>query len=278
MITNDECLQNFISDYRIRLAETTLYQYNHSVRKLLVHCDKPFGEITSRDIRSWVRALETRYKPSTVRKMFSGVRLFYSYCLEEEIFTHNPVASVQIPELEEKLPHYLLIDQLAELRKLVEGRGKERAVIEVLYTTGIRINEMRELKKEDIVWTERIMHIRNGKGKKYRIVLFTRPCAELLQAYFQERQDNLPFVFVNVAGTGPICISYVQRKFVTYKKKLGIHLTPHTLRNTFAAHLALKGMPLAGIQSLLGHVRPQQTHLYARLFNHAQKKMYDEWM
>ncbi len=278
MKTNEECLKNFIDDYNMRLAESTLDNYQKAIKKMLVNCDKLFVEITSKDIRDWVQDLGTRYKPSTVRNMLAGVKLFYKYCLEDELIKHNPVASVPYPEKEEELVHYLQNDQLTELRKLVEGRLQERAVIEVLYTTGIRISEMIALKMEDIVWSERIMHVRKGKGKKDRIVLFTRSCEEYLQAYFKERLDDLPFVFLNGTGKAPINIHYVQNNFRKYRKELGFHLTPHTLRHTFAAHLAMKGMPLVGIQALLGHVKPEYTQLYARLFNHAKKQMYDEWM
>lgn len=278
MKTNDACLKNFIVDYNMRLEESTLNNYQKSIRKLMDHCDKPFCENTSKDIRNWVQHLGTSYNPSTVRNMLAAVKLFYKYCLEEELIKYNPVATVPYPEKEEALPHYLQNDQLTELRKLVEGRLQERAVIEVLYTTGVRISEMAALKMEDIVWSERLMYVRKGKGNKDRIVLFTRSCEEYLQAYLKERLDNLPFVFLNVARTGPINIKYVQKNFKKYRKELGIHLSPHTLRHTFAAHLAMKGMPLVGIQALLGHVKQQDTQRYARLFNDAKKQMYDEWM
>lgn len=263
MISNDECLQSFISEYSIRLGDRTLYNYQKSVEQMLVYFNKPVDEITSRDIRNWMQSLGLRNKQATVRKKLTGVRLFYRYCFEEEFITHNPVVSVHLPELEEYSTHYLLNDQLTELRKLVEGRLQERAVIEVLYTTGVRISEMAALKMEDIVWSERIMHVRKGKGKKDRIVLFTQSCEVHLKAYLKERHDDLPFVFLNVQKTGPIHTQFVGKNFRKYKKELGIHVSPHTLRHTFAAHLAMKGMPLVGIQALLGHARPEYTQRYA---------------
>lgn len=278
MQTNEECLKKFKEENSFRLNERTSYAYLKDVRNLLAHCEKSFADVTSKDIRCWMQNLESHYKPTSIRKMVTGVRSFFSYCLEEEFITQNPLNSIKALELDDKIPHYLQNEQLTELRELVKGRVQERAIVEVLYTTGVRVSELRELKREDIVWMERIIHIRNGKGKKDRIVLFTRTCEEHLKACLNKRQDNLPFVFLNVAGTGPICVRYIERKFVTYKIKLGIHLTPHTLRHTFAAHLAMKGMPLVGIQSLLGHVEPKHTQLYARLCNHTQKEMYDLWM
>ena len=122
------------------------------------------------------------------------------------------------------------------------------------------------------------MHVRKGKGKIGRIVLFTRSCEEHLKAYLNERKDDLPYVFLNVPGTGPIHYQFVEKNFRKYKKELGIHVSPHTLRHTFAAHLAMKGMPLVGIQSLLGHASPENTQRYARLFDHERKQVYDDWM
>jgi len=83
---------------------------------------------------------------------------------------------------------------------------------------------------------------------------------------------------VNTTGKGPICPRTVQKKLEQYGEQLEVKLTPHTLRHTFAAHLAKKGMPLSCIQVLLGHEEPQYTQLYARLYDHARKEIYDEFM
>lgn len=278
MISNDECLKSFIEEYSIRLGQNTMYAYQKDIKLMLSHCNKSFAEVTSRDIRSWMQVLELTYKSSTIRKMFSGVRLFYKYCNEEEIISHNPVISVSLPLEEDKLPRYLTNDQLAQLRLLTERNIKKRAVVEVLYTTGIRISELTQMRLEDIQWTERIIRIPKGKGKKERIVLFTNDCSVHLHAYLKERRDTLPFLFLDRYGKGAMDNRSVQRWFEDYREPLGIFLSPHILRHTFAAHLAMKGMPLIGIQSLLGHSKPEHTQLYARLFNHARKQMYDEWM
>lgn len=279
MVTSEACIQKFKEEYDVRLTSRTIDLYQKAVAQLVVFSGKPYDEITSRDIRSWLMELEkSGYKPMTIHTRLAGVKLFYRYCLEEALVTDNPVASIPFPQAEEKIPHYLQLDQLNQLRKMVEGRPQERAVIEVLYATGIRISELVAMKKEDLNWSERILHIPKGKGNKARIVLFTQECAEHLTVYLQERSDDFPFVFLNSNRTRPICKRTIQLKFATYKKQMGLHLTPHTLRHTFAAHLSIKGMPLACIQLLLGHDSPHQTQLYARLYSHARKQMYDEWM
>jgi site-specific recombinase XerD len=279
MQTSETCIKQFIDDYRSRLEQTTLEGYEVSVRQLLSYCEKPYNEVTTKDIRNWLIHLEDKqYKLGTIKKKMFGLRLFFQYCLEEELISHNPATSVPLPADENKLPHYLTNDQLAQLRQLVEGRLKQRAVIELLYTTGVRLRELTKMRLEHIYWSERFIHIPKGKGKKERIVLFTKECAEHLKAYLQSRSDDLPFVFLNRYGTGSIDPRSIQLWFESYREKLGIYLTPHTLRHTFAAHLAMKGMPLSYIQVLLGHENPRHTHLYARLHGEAQKQMYDEWM
>ncbi|SFD39919.1 integrase/recombinase XerC/integrase/recombinase XerD [Bacillus sp. OV194] len=279
MITSEACIKRFIDDYSFKLEKNTLEGYKISIRLLLSFSKKAYNEVTTRDIRNWLAHLEEdRYKISTIRTKMFGLRLFYQYCLEEELIAHNPVEAIPLPNNEDKLPHYLTMDQLTQLKLLSEGNLKQRAVIEVLYSTGTRISELINMKLEDIQWSERMIRIPKGKGKKERIVLFTKDCSEHLNAYLNVRRDDLPYVFLNGNGTGAIDNHNIQVWFRVFQKKLGFYVTPHTLRHTFAAHLVMKGMPLECIQALLGHDKLQNTHIYTRLYSQAQKQMYDEWM
>lgn len=279
MDKTEKVLGLFILDYSLRLEPQTVDLYQKAVRQMFAYSSKSFDVMKSKDIRNWLIYLnENGYKSVTIKTKLAGVKLFYKYCMEENFIESNPAKLIPFPQVAESLPHYLQMEQLIRLRQHVEKQIQERALIEVLYTTGIRIGELAEIKKVDIDWSERLIHIPNGKRKKARIVLFTRSCAEYLQAYLEKRSDNLPFVFVNTTATGPVCKRTTQKKFKTYTKKLEINITPHTLRHTFAAHLAIKGMPLDCIQVLLGHDSSHQTQLYARLYNHARKEIYDEFM
>lgn len=279
MLISEECIKQFIDDHSFKLAKKTLKNYETSIRQLLNFCEKPINEITTRDVRYWLKHLnEDGYKQSTMKNKIFELRSFYRYCLEEGWMTHNPVEAIPLPKVEDKLPHYLTHEHFSQLRSLCERDVKQRAAIEMLYSTGVRISELTSMKLEDINWTERLIFIPNGKGKKERIVLFTKESGEHLNAYLQNRRDNLSYVFLNHTGTGAIKPKSIWVWFRVFQKKLGFYVTPHTLRHTFAAHLAMKGMPLATIQALLGHDNPSSTHLYARLHQQAQKQMYDEWM
>lgn len=279
MFTSEACIKKFVEDYGFRLSKKLLEVYQIAIRQMINFCEKPYDNITSPDIRSWLNHLyESGYKSSSIKTKMFGLRLFYKYCIEEDLITHNPVKSIPLPKDEDKLPHYLTNEQLSQLRLQCESNLILRAIIEVLYTTGVRLSELVSMKLEDFNWEERTIRIPKGKGKKERIVLFTKECAEHLEAYLHNRCDNLSFVFVNRYCTSSVHRASVQNWLKPYGKKMGIQLTPHTFRHTFAAHLALKGMPLATIQALLGHDNPKNTLIYTRLYQEAQKQIYDQWM
>lgn len=205
----------------------------------------------------------------------------FLYCFEEGILSTNPAAEIPLPLTDETKPSYLTISDLSKLKILVNGRTlDERAIIEVLYATGMRISELSNMRKEDIKWNERMIHIPKGKGKRGRIVLFTKECEVHLKAYLDTRRDDIPYVFVSPKNrVRPFRIKCVGQRFKEiYSKQLGFRVTPHSSRHTFAAHLAQRGMPPIYIQYLLGHEDPQQTRYYARLYNNARKDMYDEFM
>lgn len=272
-------LEKFKMEYQLKQHPKSLQDIQYAVNQLMDYCEEPIRDVKAKTIRKWLLHLdETGYAPVTIRKKLYRIKPFFQYCLEEKIIDRDPLESIVIPEAIPKPPYYLEFNQVEKLRLLVAGELRQRATIEVLYTTGVRLGELITIKKEDIQWSERMIHIRQGKGKKARIVLFTPACGEHVQVYLQERRDDLPFLFVNRYKKGPLSPSTVDYWFENYRMKLGFHVTPHTLRHTFAAHLAKKGMSLECIQVLLGHDEPRHTQLYTRLFDQARKNLYDEWM
>lgn len=274
-------MKQFIMDNQFRLDTESLKKYQCAVKQFLEYTGKSLTCITRSDIRHWLAHLKEKgYKPKTIWSKLTGLKSFFKYCTEEGFTLNNPALNVPFPHVEEKRPYYLTVEQLNKLRKLLEGRLMERAIVELLYASGVRISELCSMKKEDIDWAERVIHIPKGKRKKGRIVLFTHECAEHLKSYLDSRTDDLPYVFLSLRSKNqPIHPDTVgQWLFRSYSKSLVFKVTPHTLRHTFAAHFAQKGMPLECIQVLLGHEEPQQTRYYARLYNHARKEIYDKFM
>ncbi|MFJ5563684.1 tyrosine-type recombinase/integrase [Lysinibacillus xylanilyticus] len=272
-------IDEFKVDYGFRLTPKTIYGYQLAVRQMQEHMQKSFDLITKKDIRNWLLKLdEIGYKSSTINRKLVGLKTFYKYCLEEGVLTKNPVKELPFLKVVETIPRYLTKNQLSSLLAHVEGKLFERAIIEVFYATGVRISELIKMKKEDINWSERSILIPEGKGKKSRIVLFDLGCAQYLREYLNSRTDQLPYVFINQRATNKIYVQKINANFRSYSKHLGFRITPHMLRHTFTAHLAIRGMPLESIQQLLGHVTTESTQIYARLYNSARKEMYDNWM
>lgn len=275
-MSTEEYLKQFIEDLQYRFSPSTLTNYKRSVNQMFAFTAKPIAGIRKQDLQNWLGHLtEQGYKVATVYLHVCALKSFFSYCVEEEMLIENPAADLAFPRREESIPKYLTAEQLTGLREHVET-VRERAIIEILYATGVRISELAAMKKTDINWMERTILIPEGKGKKGRIVLFTPECAEHLQGYLKERTDQLPYVFLNTLETK--AINWKHNKFRVYSNELGYRVTHHIMRHTFAAHLAQKGMPLAYIQVLLGHADIQNTKTYTRLYNAARKEMYDKWM
>lgn len=184
--------------------------------------------------------------------------------MEENQIKKNPTLSVQTPKIDDSLPKYLNKLQIALLQELTKGDVRDRAIVETLFTTGVRVSELLNITFEDIKWDTRQIRIRKGKGNKERFVLFTYECAERLQVYLRQRRVESIYLFCNQRG-GKLSRVFIERKFNEFPKTLGFKITPHTMRHTFATYLAQKNMPQSYIQELLGHVNIHSTRIFYTL-------------
>jgi len=272
---NEEVLTSFFDDHQSRFSKETIRSYRLSLQQFFSFCKKGFSEVKAADIRAWLASLEEKgLKKQSIHIKLSGLKSFYHYCMEENLLKKNPLSTVKTPKKDDVLPYYLSRRQLAELQELTRNDDQFRPIIETLYSTGVRVSELLQIKLEDIKWDTRQIWIRKGKGTKERFVLFSHDCAERLKLYLEKRETNSLFLFVNRRG-GPLHREYIQKNFRNFSKSLGFKVSPHTLRHTFAAHLAEKNMPQSYIQDLLGHVDINSTRIYTRLMEHARKKQYD---
>ena len=279
MMNIEAYMANFKEEYQARITPTTINGIQLATKQLLVYCQKSVSDIQTSDARNWLTHLQNSgYAQSSVATKLASIKTFFRYCLEEDIISRNPLVSIVAKREKYQTPKYLKMDQLEQLRKVSSIQCKQRAIVEVLYATGVRISELCAMKLEDIQWSRNLIHIPKGKGEKARMVVFTRACEEYLKAYLQERTDDLPFLFLDNFQKGPIRKHVIHHYFAKYREELGFHVTPHTLRHTFAAHLAIRGMRLMSLQVLLGHEEPSHTQVYTQLYQQAQKDKYDEWM
>jgi site-specific recombinase XerD len=274
---NQEIQEAFFNDHFARFSAETVRSYRISLNQFFTFCNKSFDDIKAIEVRKWMASMEEEgLKPKSVQLKLIAVKSFYRYCMEENRLKKNPTATVKTPKKDDSLPYYLNRRQLTLLQELTRPNTKERAIVEALYATGVRISELLNIKLADIKWETKQIWIRKGKGNKERFVMFTNDCAVRLRAHLKERATKSDYLFCNKKG-GQLDQDTVQKDFREYTKVLGFRVSPHTMRHTFAAHLAERNMPQAYIQDLLGHVNINSTRIYTRLMEHARKKKYDQY-
>lgn len=272
-------IERFQIEYGLRLNSKTIKSYIYSINNLFDYLKLEPTRVSKKDIRKWLFHLtEAGFKPSTINYRLSGVKTFFNFIMEEGYVTKNPAKDIPLLKREDRRPKYLNKKQLTHCRELVKENIMERALLEVLYATGVRISELIMMKKEDIVWDEKYIIIPKGKGKKERIVPFNWDCGEYLAAYLDSRTDDFPYVFVNSRLNRVLHYNDVYKRFRYYSNQLGFRVTPHMLRHTFATHLVIRGMRPEIVQLLLGHDNLKTTQLYTKFHEAFQKDAYDQWM
>jgi len=223
-----------------------------------------------------------RVKASIARKL-SAIRSFYRYLLREEMVSTSPVANTSSPKLDKRLPSFLTTEEIERLLKapdLSKPVGqRDRALLELLYASGLRVSELASLNLEQVDLGTREIRVR-GKGAKERIVLMGRPAAEALSAYLsqtkelREKKKNRA-LFLNRYGER-ITERMVQKILEDYTRLAGIgkKVHPHMLRHTFATHLLDGGADLRVVQELLGHANLSSTQIYTHVTKSQAKKIY----
>jgi site-specific recombinase XerD len=198
---NLEVLQSFINEYQIRYSFETCRSYKISITQFFTFCQKNYDEVKRTNIRAWLAFMgEKGLKPRTIHLKLSALKSFYQYCLEENLMKENPTHKIRAPHIDDSLPYYLTKRQIVLLQELTKDNLRERALVDTLYATGVRISELLQIKLEDVKWDTRQIWIRKGKGNKERFVLFTHDCTERLKAYLQHRKVDSEFLFSNRRG------------------------------------------------------------------------------
>lgn len=274
---NQNVIQKFFDDNFNQFSSETVRAYTIALSQFLSNCQKSIDEVKAKDIRNWMASMTERgLKPRSIQLKVVALKSFYQYCMEENIVNQNPTKKVKSPQKEDSLPYYLTKRQLALLRECTINNSRERAIVETLFATGVRINELLNIRLENIKWDSKQIWIRKAKNNQERFVLFTHACEERLKSYLQYRKVNSDYLFSNAKGQ-PLSQDIVQLRFREYSEVLGFKVTPHTLRHTFATRLLEKGLEYEYIQELLGHSNINSTRIYTRLMTSDRKKLYDQY-
>jgi len=239
-------------------------------------------------VRSYLGLLnEKQYSKATIARKLATLRSFYKFLVKRNYISSNPVVSIRTPKQEKKLPRFLEYEEVKLLLSTPPVNtwlgARDRAILETLYSTGIRVSELVALNMDDIDFLGEVVHVR-GKGKKERIAPIGSSALQVIQHYMEYRnkraQSNGNFdskvLFVNKHGRR-LSTRSVRRKMDKYLKMSGLDpdISPHTLRHSFATHMLNKGADLRSVQELLGHQSLSTTQIYTHLTTTRLKEVYD---
>lgn len=237
------------------------------------------------DIRRYVVTLmEQRLERRSIARKLSAIRSFYRQMKRDSALSGpSPAGAVRAPRLERKLPGFLYPDEMFELLRLPDAQtplgARDAALLEFLYATGLRVSECAAVDAGDLRLAIGVLRV-IGKGAKERIVLFGEEAAHRLGRYLAVRPSiaapGEPALFVNRRGTR-LGDRSIRRVVAGYVDRLALakHVTPHTLRHTFATHLLEGGADLRTVQELLGHATLSSTQIYTHTAKEHLARVYD---
>jgi integrase/recombinase XerC len=251
----------------------TLRAYRKDLTDFMAHVNTEPEKIDMLDVRGFIaEQIRKGLNKTTVGRRLSSVRSFFKFLYREGYMKSNPAKLVSSPRLPKLLPKFLSVDEAFSLVEKPEGIGfapaRDRAILELLYSSGLRVGELAGLNVEDINAREALVKAR-GKGKKERIVPIGSKALDAIKTYLVERillKSKEKAVFLNRLGTR-LTDRGVRRIVVKYAKAIAINgsIGPHTLRHSFASHLLQGGADLRVIQELLGHASLSTTQKYTHL-------------
>ena len=266
----------------------TVRSYHSDLEQLSTFLgDKDLSAVDHQTLRRFIAHLmQVDVKKSSIARKLSAIRTFFRYLNREGILTSNPARLVATPRREQRLPAVLTADDAIRLMESPKAKKpadqdamlRDRAVLETLYSTGIRASELIGMNREDIDRHDSLIRIR-GKGRRERIVPIGTKALEAIDAYLGRLDGTSDEAAVFLGPSGKrLTARTVQRILENHRKQLGLQqkASPHTLRHSFATHLLESGADLRAIQELLGHASLSTTQRYTHVNLDSLMEVYDK--
>jgi len=265
----------------------TIKNYQIDLREFVTCLGKKKpDEVNHIDVRAFLAHLKDRsYSRNSISRKLACLRSFFKYLARENVLTSNPASSIATPKREKKLPIFLDADEVIKLleapnRNLWEEK-RDKAILETLYSSGLRVSELVGLNHEDVDFFSGLLRVR-GKGKKERIVPVGQTALKWIQDYLQThtpKNGEAGFkkpLYINRFG-GRLTDRSVRRMILKYVRRVAINkdVSPHTLRHSFATHMLDRGADLRSVQELLGHENLSTTQIYTHVSTRRLKEAYD---
>jgi len=270
------------------LAQNSIVSYRRDLRKFAEYLHKsklPIEQVRLEHIRKF---LETLYRQGlssrSVARQLAALRHFFHFLVTEGRLSADPAREVEAPHLSHSLPKYLNFEEVESLLAQPDGSTpqglRDRAMLELLYATGMRVSELLSVRWEDFDPDLGIVRC-IGKGKKERLIPVGKSALRAVEAYLRHgrsalvKQREFPYLFLNQRG-GPLSRVGFWKILGTYGRRAGIRvsLTPHMVRHSFATHLLERGADLRSIQTMLGHSDISTTQIYTHVLKERLRQVY----
>ncbi len=275
-------------------SQHTVSGYRHDLLEFALSLgeEKDIGSVTPAAVRAFIVSLHRDNGAATVSRKLSALRSFFRYMLREKILTTDPLTGIAGPKVGRSIPVFLTVD---ETFLLLDTPGeqdtfmlRDLAILELLYSTGMRVSELVSRDISDLDFVEEVLRVR-GKGNKERLVPVGRPAIEAVRRWLPQKEqllaeragrgiavDRAP-LFLNGRGSR-LSSRSVERLVRAYGERAGISqiVTPHALRHSFATHLLEMGADLRSVQELLGHASLSTTQRYTHLTLDHLSEVYDK--
>lgn len=261
-----EALNKLVTELKLKgSSELTIKNYLWFVEKFFSSISKPLAELGEDDVKQFLASLIDNKSRNTVALAASSLKFFFSDILKK------PIAGLKLPKKEGKLPQVLTKDEVKRLFDAANN-SKSKLMLKMLYSAGLRVSELVNLKGNDINLQERVGWVRLGKGKKDRFFLIAESIAPELQKYLGKEQAKN---YIFSAADKPLTTRNIQKIIKKAALKAGIQkrVTPHTLRHSYATHLLEAGTDIRIIQELLGHSNLSTTQIYTHVSAEELKKV-----
>lgn len=286
------------SRYTLRNYRQTLFEF-HKWHRDERQSPPPWTKLARDDFRSYLRHLGRKEKCSraAIQLRFSALRSFYKFLVRRGKVDASPIKNISLPKQGRRLPQFLTVAQMNELleaplKELAAARAaqsceidespflRDIAILETIYSCGLRISEVCGVLAQDINWPEQIVRVR-GKGKKERMVPIGIKALQAIDNYWRALQHPpsaaMPVFLARPESPRPMYSRLVQLRLKRYLEACGLDpkLTPHKLRHSYATHMLDAGADLRSVQELLGHAHLVTTQVYTHVTTDRLKKAYD---
>ncbi len=244
-------------------SNLTLRNYSFFVEKFIKYSNKSSQDLTEDDARSYLSSLFEKKSKNTIMLAAAAIKFFYREILGKEI------SRIKVPKKDKVLPEVLTKEEVKHLIEMSQTK-KSKLILSLLYSSGLRVSELVNLKPQDINFEENVGWVRKGKGSKDRIFILSDSLSSNLKSFLSKRNNSYLF-----SEKTPLTTRNIQKIVKNARIKSGISkkVTPHTLRHSFATHLLESGNDIRTIQTLLGHSSLNTTQLYTHISSEQLKKV-----